>query len=130
MSRFVLEQYYIQKQNLQSFTIISEKQNLTTKQLEFFNMIYESEAYASRLLLKMACKLNLTLEELNEYQPNKITQTQAIVIRQIAESDNILGLAIAFGVNYPLRGAMCYKFKNKLSDLFEWQLNDYAFLDF
>ena len=47
----------------------------------------------------MALKLNITIELLNEYRPNEIIQTQADLIRQIAESDDFLGLAIAFGVN-------------------------------
>lgn len=93
-------------------------------------MMYEGEAYATRLLLKMAYKLELTLEELNAYEPNEITQTQANLIRQMVESDNILGLIISFGVNIPFRGVMCHKFKNILRDMYEWQLYDYAYLDF
>jgi hypothetical protein len=41
-----------------------------------------------------------------------------------------LGIAIAYGVNFPAWGAMFKLFRNILKDTHGWSADEYAFLDF
>ena len=130
MKVLVLEQYYIQQKDLESFRIVYQKKNLAPNQTQFFKMMYDGEAYAQNLLLTMAKKLGLSQDQLEAYEPNEATQTYPKVIRKIAESENAIGIAIACGVNFPVWGKMCGKFRDLFRDNCQWVDEDYGFLSF
>lgn len=109
LQKLVCEQYYIQQLDLKSLQRMFERSKEEGKKdcQKFFELLCNGEKYAAPLIKTMATWLNLTDDDLLNYQCAMKAQAYPSYLSRCSLYETSAFVAIACAVNFPAWGRMC-----------------------